>query len=998
MNNSKKIKLTMVLALAGLCAVGLSSCSKTKTSSINYDSTYASTTDGKYSITNGELWEELKWNATDVISTKLNDVVLKDARAEVNRAIAYINGTETDLEISRAKLYLDYLESQSLSGVFSVTEFDNVYIQTEKELKTHIQKYIDTAYVNDGTVIEYSQLEPDNLKANAKTLFAGTRYETTYYMWTLFDDYLDTCAQKVLSFWALEDEIADYNEDKSIEDDDMYYSKNTIASHYRSEYLYSSDRQAILIKFTNAEEITSTLKAFGVKVYNSTFYFIPQGSMTNTEYSSYYDDFDCSSPSTSEKCFNMNTVGGDSLIFEFYVEMYNYIYTYRESLVSSVGGTTNTTTHRRDITDKLVAKYITQSEDDVKTPEQLLADMNLDEEYYELYINYTQEDLNEIDSDYKTYISGTLKVNPDIVDGETRYSTEGKNYNNGYYMAFKISEDELPSYYEFLKDPDKDDILDGKDEFLKEMICEIMWDELTDSQISEDLSDEISNCKLYIYDEDVEIAYSANNSSYSKTHKNAPSSDTLFTIVYNKEKTNVTISETFNELESTSGVTTAIDLLSRKVIKDTSEYADTAKNISTYNDTLELLLTYFANGQLDEYDETLGKYNFLKLYFHSSDVDTIIDNYYRLNEASSEIITNYGNNQAFYAMVQKYAKIAYDYSYKVSASNVVVYVDMDDDSDPDTDFDWTTTVYNSTETYADLAKELINKVITYVKNSTETESTALSTIVEEIEGSQRFTNGIDQYNGDGTVDYDPTEPETRWAKYKRAGLHIKIDEYTDVTNTTEELTTGEDGMVSLSIKTRMKELFDTLSEHDTYPSQYMDSSSYENGGDGWLIETGYAMLVITSVTENGSAKFTSNDDANSIFTNLYIKYNDEIKLISSLYNDSDSEATIDQITFFILTYLTYESTDLFPSNLTDYITDYVKPIYEKYTDSSSQRELLLSKLLGGDINFATESNNEKFDKIRAINQRISDDYLEKDDKANVFPDWWTEIMNVGDGE
>ena len=33
------------------------------------------------------------------------------------------------------------------------------------------------------------------------------------------------------------------------------------------------------------------------------------------------------------------------------------------------------------------------------------------------------------------------------------------------------------------------------------------------------LEEKIADCKLYIYDSDVEILYSSNNSSYSKTHK-----------------------------------------------------------------------------------------------------------------------------------------------------------------------------------------------------------------------------------------------------------------------------------------------------------------------------------------------------------------------------------------------------------------------------------------------------------------------------------------------
>ena len=982
-----KLKSMLIATIAGFSVVGLASCSKTSLKSIGYKDVYAQTQDGKYTITNGELWQELKWNSTDVISEKINDVVLQEARDEINEALKTINGDTSSVTVHRQKMYFDYLESMALSGVYGVIDFDSIYDLTDKEKRISVNKYVDTAYVNDMITIDTQTLEPDYLKANAKKLFSNTQYETTYYMWELFDDYLDTAAQKYLAFLNLEEEIIKHDKKKDV--DELYYTDEEIIQFHRENYLYSADRQIISIKFTNSEEISTTFKAFGIKTYNNTFYFIPQGGKTEKEYSKYYDEFEISNPSNSEKCFNLSAIGGESAVFELYVEMYNYVYSYREPLPSTVNGQTNTSSNRRSITEQIVAKYI--KNDNYSTPEEMLASWNLDSEEYETYINYTQEELVEIEVDFKTYVSKTLKVDPSIIDGESRYTIEGLNYNNGYYMVFKISEDELKDEYKLTEDEDDTVIPDSKNEYKELLIEEMMWNEITDSYTSKVLEEKIADCKLYIYDSDVEILYSSNNSSYSKTHKNAPTKNTLFTIVYKKKKTNVSVGEVFNRLEETSGVTTAIDLLSRKAIKDTKEYADTKKEIKTYNETLELLLSYFANDQLNGYSSSLGKYNFLKLYFHSADVDTIIDNYYRLNAATQEIITNYGNNDTFYKMVQSYAKTAYEYNYKVSVSNLLVYVDMDDDSEPDTNFDWNKTIPGETETYAELAQELVLKIISNLKNSTSSTADALSAIVEEIKGCQRFTNGIDTYEGDTTQEFDPTQPETRWAKYKRAGLNVKIDEYTDVTNKTEEKSTGEDGMVSLSIKTKIKELYDTIKVFDQFPSSYADFASYENG-NGWKIETGYGMLVLTSITERGSAKFETKDDINGVFTNLTVKYNDEVKTMENIYNSSDNEASTDQIKFFVLTYLTYGSTELFPSSLQTYVTDYVMPIYEKYNDSSTQRELLLSKLLNGNITFTNASNGEKLDKIRLINQRISDEYLTNDDYAYVFPNWWTEIL------
>lgn len=995
MNKKIKLKRLMIGVMSAITVVSLASCKDTSTNTIDTSSIYAQTTvNGKtYTVTNGELWNELKWNSTDFISKKINDVILDDCIKEVESAISVLDGKTTELSNEKLKRYLDYLEQSAFVSIFETSSYENFLELYPTTVNKSIASYIDTAYLEEGKVLNADDFTQQSITDNAKTLFTGTSIETTYYLYPFYDGFIDTCAQKILAYYYQEDYINDYNDEKD-DEEDYYYTDSDIIQYYKENYQYAEDRQAIIISFTNSEEIDSTLKAFGVKVYNDAFYFIPQGKKTNTEYSTYYDDFDVSKAANSENCFNMMSIGGESLIFEFYLAMYNYIYIYKDALPTVDNVRSDYTTNKREITESILVRYI-NAETNVDAKDII---QSWDSDMVDL-ITYSQESLDEISSDFKLYVNKTLRVDADYADGESRFSTSGKSYNSNYYMVYKISENELRDEYVLLENEDDTEISDEYEDYKNNLIEEMIWSDLTDSFISDILSDKIEDVTVYIYDDYVEIAYSQANSTYSKTYKNAPSSDTLFTIKYDGKKYNYTIDECFEQLLLEDGVTTTIDILSKKVIKDTDEYEKTKENRKDYETTIELLLAYFANDQLSSYSSSLGKYNFLMLYFHTSEIDEIIDDYYRVNEASNKILTDFGTNDKFYDMVLNYATIAYNKSYTLSASGLLVYVDMDEDGSPDENFDWSTVVATSTEgkTYADMAVELISYMVSRMQNSTDDQLTLLTEMVDEYTASQRFTNGIDVYDPDnnlGLDDYDPTEPESIWAEYKRAGILVKINEYTDISNTTT-VSNADDG-IRTEIKDRLKDLYSSIQYNGIFPSEYVDSEDYvgENA-TGWKTDLGYSMLVISSATAKSSAKFENKDDINGLFKNISVMYDDANIIISDIYNTEDI-ATLNQIKLYIFDYLNNEGSTMLPESVSTFFTDYVEPIYSKYTDSSTQRELVYIKLLNSRITFTDDANNTRLDKIIEINHRISDDYLDNNDDGYVFTDWWETIVTLKD--
>lgn len=988
-----RYKFISFMALACLAVVGLASCSHTKVNkSIEGDAVYAKS--GEYVVTNKQLWDELKWNSYDTINEKIGDAIMQDELKTANAAISYVKGETPSEEITNSALkrYLDEFEGIVFNEIYGVNKIEKLEKFTEKEIKTKAQTYVDNIYISEGVQFDVTSFELSQLQAKKKVMFAGTKYETEYYLYDTYEFYAQSVARKIFSYKRLAEDIEDHNDDAD-NDDQLYYTDADVLQHQKEKYQYSADRQAVIIRFTNDDEVKATLKAFGLKVYENAFYYIPTNGKTTVEYSKYYDEFNIEDIHNSAYCINLSALGGDALIFELYLQIYNYIYNFRDALPTSVN-IVNDTTNRRNITEAVVAKFANDDTDPSTTVNAWSAE-------YKDVLNKTQDDLDDIDVDFKLYVNKTLKVDPDLSKKESRYSTSGKSYGNYYYMVFKVSEDPLKDWY-WISDNGDEKIfneshakIDSKyADYKAELIEEMMWDELIDTKIDNYIQEARDKAKIYIYDNDIEILYSSKKQGYSKTHKDAPSKNTLFTVVSNKKKVNYSVNDIFDELEKASGVTTAVDLLSRQAIKKTQEYADTNKDRKEYKTSIELLLSYFANGGLSGYSSSLGKYNFLKLYFHTTDINEIIDNTYRVSDASAKILTNYASNDAFYDLLQSYAKSSYDKSFTSTAKRVLVYVDMDEDGVEDTDFDWSTTVKGTTQTYKDVAVELLNKIITRLENSTDPDAT-LTDLITEIQKCQRFTNGIDEWTGSNT-EYDPTEPESRWAKYKRAGLYISSQEYASVGISTQESST-DSSVPSDIVKERIKDLYAAIKQFDTFPGVYVDDADYRGASPAGFMDgdKGYALLVVTSCSKKSSAEFKPTDDANRRFQDIVIEYDDVIKNISNIYNDSKSEATKDQIILFVYEYLNYSTSEFFPASVQAYITDYIMPVYQRYTDSTTQRELLFDKMLGSTIDFvANPENNAKLAETMAINKRVADGYLSDTDEANLFVGWWDIIKTL----
>ena len=199
MGNKNKLKSVALLGMGALSVLALASCKHTSYKSISYNDVYA--TAGNYSITNGELWEQLKWDSYSVLGEKLEEAVLSSDIDEAKQALNAINGETSELTVQKQKRYLDYYELLALSELYNAAKIDDAKKLTSKELKDKAQTFIDTFYLEEGTTINSTDLEVATLEANGKKMFEGTKYETTYYMYDYYSRYTLKVAEKIFSFY-----------------------------------------------------------------------------------------------------------------------------------------------------------------------------------------------------------------------------------------------------------------------------------------------------------------------------------------------------------------------------------------------------------------------------------------------------------------------------------------------------------------------------------------------------------------------------------------------------------------------------------------------------------------------------------------------------------------------------------------------------------------------------------------------------------------------------
>lgn len=1006
-NLNLKSRRVFALFIIFVLLITLSACSSagSPVGKLDTDTIYAQA--GKYSVTKGELWNELKWSSKDILDQKITEVVLKDniQKIELIMEKNYDSFTDAEkklfsddfslsdyekLKVTYTERLIDYVVEDIYDLSFSVTDdFKTVEDLNQYDNQKYIIKYSDEMYTTYGIKmideVPLQKLCSDALTDKDIYIIIAKKLKTLYYT---------SYAKELLAYDNLETEIQEAydNRDKDDEDDLGYFTKSEFTTSYKNEFANQGDLNLILIRFASQDEYTATLRSFGLKIYDNQLVYIPAPAtaVTFADYCKYYDDL---TMNDRVDYYAIENSCGEVAILEIYIQIYNYLYSgYRSMLYTDKHQDDYLNIDLRSITEEITGEY-EQLNDEQKVAKynEILTTLRDEKDNYDFNTYYTREYIDNLDGSFNTYLYETLTTpfNTDEDNDDKCYSTSVQSYSNTSWIAFKLEQtpDEYEGIYE--KNIVNDDLYDniaGNEELYNKILTLLKRDAITSNKISTAVSEETAEVSVKIFDEALEISYATANSGYSKTYGNAPNSNVIATLTYNNKTWNVNIVEdledtaaltggVYTSLELQNGTTTSIDILSRKVVKDTKAYEDTAKDLEDYYTQVEYVLAAFANDYYSSsgYSSSIGKYNFMMLYFRTANIDDIVKNTYRVNGAASKLLTNY-NSDTLLDFFKDYTDAIYNNYFSISGQRFVVYLDANDDSKYDDVADWT-------DAQKDLARELVLEVLKTVSSINDSHVTALTNLVTEINSSAR-----------AKYEDNPIAPENKWSEYRKAGLSVALEEVTATNSTTT---------LDFALKARLLEIYnsDSYSINDTTPTEYLED--LEAIEDILQTKDGYNLLVITSADFQTSAEFSSEDDKLNIFTDLEIYYNDEYVKISDVYNDSEL-LNINQIRLYVLEYVTKSSSNLSPSAISTALTNFLSPVLTRYTGTETQRDVVIYLIeeMGGKITFTDVVNNDRLENILAINHNSADDYIYiyyDEDTTNTlktYENWWTDVQNI----
>lgn len=953
---SKHPKKLIALILACLITITLTGCDSNRkpTGDLDLSAVYAS--NGNHSVTVGDVYNKLRYNAVSYVENAVYNFLYEEE----------IETVKTDLASSDSK-YKEKLEHEILHDIYDVHEEDEIEDLTEKEINTKISTYVDEMY-QKGYVITAEDIKAKNYTAvEANYYLEVAKYVAAY--------------NKLAEEFTVKDGVIDFGEIT----DDSYFTKDEVVHWYEHEHQNTGDVTAILIRFINSTEVNNVLKKFGLKSSGGKWYQIKldpsKESEWNTKngYEEYYDDYKIDLTGESGLVSIDELGNGNATVLKVFAEIYNYVYTYRNPIVLETVTDNPDFDHLkyyRRIESIINKDFNTKlSNPDNTEYETLLEVLAQYEKDNNETIVMSKEKLDKYSTSLTSYLYTSLATEAKE-EGKsfTQYITTGKSFGNYYYLLYKIDQVEDKVLYEEVEnEDDKKEINFTDAAFLNEVLNEMFENELSDTYIEKQFTERVKEAKLKIYDSIVEsqFMYTSSSALVDSYEKNKKQNNNVIAEVTYKDNTkSITVSEVFSYLEPLHGTQVAANLLFQEYIKTTDYYKDLADDYDNYVETVKLMLYYFSNDYYAQsgYPSSIGKYNFMMLYYGTANVDEVVKDFLMVSDATNKFYNDFAkDNNEFYTSLLNYATKTYSDFYSLTVSGLTVYVDRDEDGVADEITDATVLAK---------ANELLEVAYDYVTNSNAAYSTALNNVVSAFNSSSRIEST------------NPTSPEYDWAAYRSLGLHIEVSSFgtfTDTTVTKEE-----------NIKNRVAELYDVVVDSKLgFTSAYLDSETLETS-DNKLTK-----LLVTAGALPTSAKYeTENEEESKLYENVNVIINDKKETINLTY--TTDEITLAQVKVYVAEHLLLGDVYSLPTTTIAALDAYLLPLINKYTGSASQTTLTNNAL--GTITFSytgalSDSFNEAFAKDYSrstfYSKYISILQNNEDNYEEVYTGWWNNMYKGG---
>jgi hypothetical protein len=970
-NHNKNIKRVMTLIFILGLTFTLVACGNQNAVPYGSVSDDAYVTFGDVTVSEKELYDKLRFQSADLLSTMIDEVVFAEAMTEVRQLI-----------IDGDVFYNEFLDETINNAIFQQTDLDalnSLLDNSEARVLRSVEQYVDSLYLIDPSV-DVDALYQDIVNMNPM-------FENYASIPELLDRYVLRAGQRYYAYNTLLLEVEDEESTQFVEESD-------VVAYYKSNNEGRYDVEVLVVRFINLNEANAALYEVGLKSdARGNWYQVPDVRIVDPNNAGYVDLDDTS----SEGYQHVVDILTDLDLLDDVIASRNA----SENLLSS-----------QEFAD-YYARYSISTTRTSGASDVALPDSNVKAKFVEIYnllnpatqiqvnndgtisgistdfdTTFTYDELNELNTTLRSHVYTTLtsEDRQDEEDANNPYSARVQTFGSSRYLIYKLSDDGDSQEDILVDDPeteDEDEIFSETATALyEELRAEIIDNKLTNNYVTNQVEARYEELTIDIFDPVIR-AFFDQTFNYNGSDGNQDG-DVVATIQDSTDvlaDSDILVDDLFKRLSDRFGVNLSLDIVINKYFDAQDTYVITDEEFADFEEQFEEIIRQFSADQFvsNGFPASMGREEFLMLAFGVTSNAQAVKELYVYPELRAQYLEDYeAHFTNIYQAFTDLAALQYDAYKSTRVSHLLVYFDQDGDGSPDNPQEYLDTLDAATVTdikegLAELVADIYAQVGVF-----RSEAEAFTTLAELFNSSGRIERGSN------TAPYD-LQIELDYAKYRQLGFYLKYENISSaITNKSNFITNSStldqvfydraiqlhDFIVGDGIEDQVE-----LPYIDMYDDFTFNALDIATQLDDVQSSFGWHFIVTTSVTDAPSAVYEATSDADE-------RYTFELDGVTyNVYNEGPDNGgsdalTLNQVEYYVRQSLTDEGPSV-PSAVSTAITNYLSPVLSRYQNTFMQREIIF-RLLEDGLNFASEANNVRFDIIRNINNNQLNEYLLSD--------------------
>ena len=970
-NHNKNIKRVMTLIFILGLTFTLVACGNQNAVPYGSVSDDAYVTFGDVTVSEKELYDKLRFQSADLLSTMIDEVVFAEAMTEVRQLI-----------IDGDVFYNEFLDETINNAIFQQTDLDalnSLLDNSEARVLRSVEQYVDSLYLIDPSV-DVDALYQDIVNMNPM-------FENYASIPELLDRYVLRAGQRFYAYNTLLLEVED-------EDSTQFVEESDVVAYYKSNNEGRYDVEVLVVRFINLNEANAALYEVGLKSdARGNWYQVPDVRIVDPNNAGYVDLDDTS----SEGYQHVVDILTDLDLLDDVIASRNA----SENLLSS-----------QEFAD-YYARYSISTTRTSGASDVALPDSNVKAKFVEIYnllnpatqiqvnndgtisgittefdTTFTYDELNELNTTLRSHVYTTLtsEDRQDEEDANNPYSARVQTFGSSRYLIYKLSDDGDSQEDILVDDPeteDEDEIFNETATALyEELRAEIIDNKLTNTYVTNQVEARYEELTIDIFDPVIR-AFFDQTFNYNGSDSNQDG-DVVATIQDSTDvlaDSDILVDDLFKRLSDRFGVNLSLDIVINKYFDAQDTYVITDEEFADFEEQFEEIIRQFSADQFvsNGFPASMGREEFLMLAFGVTSNAQAVKELYVYPELRAQYLEDYeAHFTNIYQAFTDLAALQYEAYKSTRVSHLLVYFDQDGDGSPDNPQEYLDTLDAATVTdIKEGLAELVADIYAQVGDF-RSEAEAFTTLAELFNSSGRIERGSN------TAPYD-LQIELDYAKYRQLGFYLKYENISSaITNKSNFITNSStldqvfydraiqlhDFIVGDGIEDQVE-----LPYIDMYDDFTFNALDIATQLDDVQSSFGWHFIVTTSVTDAPSALYEATSDADE-------RYTFELDGVTyNVYNEGPDNGgsdalTLNQVEYYVRQSLTDEGPSV-PSAVSTAITNYLSPVLSRYQNTFMQREIIF-RLLEDGLNFASEANNVRFDIIRNINYNQLNEYLLSD--------------------